>query len=89
MSKIKHFNTSSHNTTIASQRVPVRAHRYIPSPEQRREWAAMSSEGGRGQCWCCKVSFSMNYMRLCNVGFLKQELVCVDCKKLNQWQALS
>jgi hypothetical protein len=89
MQKIKHFNTNCHNTTVASQRVTTRPHRYIPSPEQRREWAHESNDGGRAQCWCCKVSFSMTYMRLCNVGFLKQELVCTDCKKLNQWQALS
>jgi hypothetical protein len=85
-SKIKHFNVGNHNTAIASQQVKAPTHRYIPSPDRIREWAHESNEGGRAQCWCCKVSFSMTHMRLCYVGFMKQELVCVDCKKLNAWQ---
>jgi len=61
-----------------------------PKPKSRRlipmdkihQWAKDSNEGGRGQCWFCKYSFSMNYIRTVRVpgNFFQKEFACGKCR---------
>jgi hypothetical protein len=54
--------------------------RVIPQ-SQLREMARVSNAGGRGRCFFCKTSFSMNYVRSVKITAFREELVCYDCRK--------
>jgi hypothetical protein len=44
-----------------------------------------SSSGGRAQCFWCHMSFSMQYMQLCYIGF-HNEFACGECRKRHRLQ---
>jgi len=51
-------------------------------PAVRRAQAKVSSSGGRAQCHFCKESFTVNYMAVCELGFMvERDWVCADCRK--------
>lgn len=66
---------------------PKKQKRRIPF-EFIREQAKASSEGGRAQCYFCKESFSMTYMRYCKVSSFRNEHVCCDCKRSHNCPAV-
>lgn len=53
--------------------------RIIPF-DKIHKMAKESHEGGRGQCWFCKDSFSMNYLRRVKVTAFQTEFACGKCK---------
>ena len=53
--------------------------RIIPF-DKIHKMAKESNEGGRGQCYYCKDSFSMNYMKRVKVTAFQTEFACGMCK---------
>lgn len=60
-------------------------HRVLPAAV-RRDLQHKSTDGGTAVCCKCHTRFSMQFIRLCYVGFLQQDHVCCDCKKQYQLQ---
>lgn len=53
--------------------------RIIPF-EKIHRMAKESRDGGRAQCFYCKDTFSMTYMRPCKVTTFQTEFVCGKCR---------